>query len=149
MRAFFFSASLRCPAENKTLRAKGTLIFEPRFSTPCNGRALDRVTRNKSIDQIAKNCPKNVRKLCFKPLWTIFGHFSDIFRHFLDILSTFPFSGLSNDLPVTILPPARRDFSHAKKGKWPLSRVFALKRAVFSHGKIASKKGGRKSGLTN
>ena len=31
---------------------------------------------------------KNVRKLCFQPLWTIF--FSDIFRHFSDILSTFP-----------------------------------------------------------
>ena len=62
---------------------------------------------NKSIDQIAKNCPKNVLKLCFKPLWTIFGHFLDIFRtffrHFSDILSTFPFSGLSNDLPVTNL----------------------------------------------
>ena len=43
----------------------------------------------KSIDQIGKNCPKNVRKLCFQPLWTIFGHFSDIFStslgHFVDI----------------------------------------------------------------
>ena len=27
----------------------------------------------KSIDQIGKNCPKNVRKLCFRPLRTIFG----------------------------------------------------------------------------
>ena len=26
------------------------------------------------------------------------------------------------------LPPARCDFSHARKGKWPLSRVFLLKR---------------------
>ena len=56
---------------------------------------------NKSIDQIGKNCPKNVRKLCFQTLRTIFGHFSDnfwtFFRHFVDI----PFSGLSNDLPVT------------------------------------------------
>ena len=56
---------------------------------------------NKSIDQIGKNCPKNVRKLCFQPLWTIFGHFSDIFLTFSDISSTFPFSGLSNDLPIT------------------------------------------------
>ena len=44
---------------------------------------------NKSIDQIGKNCPKNVRKLCFQPLWTIFGHFSNIistfFGHFADI----------------------------------------------------------------
>ena len=29
------------------------------------------------------------------------------------------------------LPPARCDFSHARKGKWPLSRVSSLKRAVF------------------
>ena len=38
-----------------------------------------------------------------------FGQFSDIFRtffrHFSDISSTFPFSGLSNDLPVTTLVP--------------------------------------------
>ena len=40
---------------------------------------------NKSIDQIAKNCPKNVRRLCFQPLRTIFGYFLtffDIFRTF-------------------------------------------------------------------
>ena len=48
---------------------------------------------NKSIDRIGKNCPKHVRKLCFQPLQTIFGHFSDIF-------STF------NDLPVTTLNPS-------------------------------------------
>ena len=47
---------------------------------------------NKSIDQIGKKCPKIV----FRPLRTIVGHFSDI-------LSTFPFSGLSNDLPVAML----------------------------------------------
>ena len=49
---------------------------------------------NKSIDQIAKNCPENVRKLskkCLKIVFssTIFGHFSDIFSaffgHFVDI----------------------------------------------------------------
>ena len=57
---------------------------------------------HKSIDQIGKNCPKNVRKLCFQPLQTICGPFSDIFfRHFSDILSAFPFSALSNALPVT------------------------------------------------
>ena len=48
----------------------------------CNGRALDRVTKE-STDQIGKNCPKNVRKLCFQPLRTIFGHFSDIFSTLL------------------------------------------------------------------
>ena len=37
---------------------------------------------NKSIDQTGKNCPKNVRKLCFRPLWTILGTF---FGHFVDI----------------------------------------------------------------
>ena len=81
--------------------------------------------KNKSIDQIGKNCPQNVQKLCLRPLWTIlgvifrtffrhfsdifstfFGHFFDIFRtfcrHFSDILSTFfGFSGLSNDSPIT------------------------------------------------
>ena len=45
---------------------------------------------NKSIDQIRKNCPKNVRQLCFRPLTTIFGHCSDIFStfcgHFVDTL---------------------------------------------------------------
>ena len=56
---------------------------------------------NKSIDQIGKNCPKRSENCVFQPLWTIFRHYSDIFRHFSDILSTFPFSGLSNDLPVT------------------------------------------------
>ena len=40
---------------------------------------------HKSIDQIGKNCPKNVRKLCFQApdnFWTFFGHFFDIFRTF-------------------------------------------------------------------
>ena len=37
---------------------------------------------NKSIDQIGKKYPKNVRKLCFRPLWTFVGHFFDIFRTF-------------------------------------------------------------------
>ena len=38
---------------------------------------------NKSIDQIGKNCPKNVPKLCFQLLQTIFGHFFDVFfRHY-------------------------------------------------------------------
>ena len=49
-----------------------------------------------SIDQKGNNCPKNVRKLCFQPLRTFFGHVWTFFRHFvdifLDILSTFPFS---------------------------------------------------------
>ena len=48
---------------------------------------------NKSIDQIGKTCPKNVRKLCSQPLRTVFGHLSDIFQHFSDMLSTFPLSG--------------------------------------------------------
>ena len=56
---------------------------------------------NKSIDQLGKNCPKNVRKLCFRPLRTNFRNFSDIFQHFSDVLSTFCFTGLCNDLPVT------------------------------------------------
>ena len=54
---------------------------------------------------MCKHCQKNVRKLSFQPLRTIFGHFSDIlstfFGHFVDIFRTF--SGLSNGLPVTTL----------------------------------------------
>ena len=46
---------------------------------------------NESIDQIGKSCPRNVWKLCFQPLWTISWYLSDIFWHFSDILSTFPF----------------------------------------------------------
>ena len=73
---------------------------------------------NKSIDQIGKNCPRKARKLCFQLLWTTFGQFSDIFfdvfrtffRDFSDILSTFPFSGLSNGLPVTIRYPGKPNF---------------------------------------
>ena len=45
----------------------------------------------KSIDQIGKNCPKIVRKLCFRPLWTIFGHFSDIFSTFFGHFVGIPF----------------------------------------------------------
>ena len=41
--------------------------------------------------------PKNIRKLRFQPLWTILDIFPTFFGPFL---STFPFSGLSNDLPV-------------------------------------------------
>ena len=55
---------------------------------------------NKSTDQIGKKCPKNSH-VC-----SASGPFVDMFRtcsrHFSDILSTFPFSELSNDLPVTI-----------------------------------------------
>ena len=44
---------------------------------------------------------------CFHNFWTIVGHFSDnfstFFGHFVDI----PFSGLSNDLPVTNLGAIR------------------------------------------
>ena len=40
----------------------------------------------KSIDQIGKNCPKKVRKLCFRPLRTIFSDiFSTFFGHFVGV----------------------------------------------------------------
>ena len=55
----------------------------------------------KSIDQIVRRMSKNSENCVFGPS----GQFLDIsrtfFRHSSDILSTFPFSGLSNDLPVT------------------------------------------------
>ena len=54
----------------------------------------------------AKTPPKKVRKLCFRPLRTILGHFrtfadifSTFFGHFVDIL--FFWAVLSNDLPIT------------------------------------------------
>ena len=45
---------------------------------------------NKSIDQIGKNCPKNVRKLCFQPLRTSFGHFFGHFSTFFGHVVDFP-----------------------------------------------------------
>ena len=41
----------------------------------------------------------------FSPSGQVLGHFRTFFRHFSDILSTFPFSELSNDVPVTSLVP--------------------------------------------
>ena len=63
----------------------------------CNGPALDRVTRQEHRPNRQK-LSKKVRKLCFQPLWTICGHFSDILSTFSDIFRTFP---SSNDLSVT------------------------------------------------
>ena len=61
---------------------------------------------NKSIDKIGKSCQKKKsenRVFQLDNFWTIFGQFlRTFFGHFVDILSTFPFLGLSNDLPVTI-----------------------------------------------
>ena len=67
----------------------------------CKGRALDRVTKQKHRP-IGKNCPKNVRKLCLQPVWTIFGHFRTFFRHFSDILSTFPCLGCPMICPLQV-----------------------------------------------
>ena len=96
----------------------------------CNGRALDRVTKQKqrpNRQKLSKKCPKIV---CVQ---TIFGHFSDIFstffgqfldifrtffRHFSDILSTFPFSGLSNDLPVRLCQMLWELLCQMPFGKW-------------------------------
>ena len=43
----------------------------------------------KSIHQIGRNCQKHLWNLCCQSLWTILGHFSDIFStfvwHFVDI----------------------------------------------------------------
>ena len=54
----------------------------------CNGRAWTG-SPNKSLDQIGKNCPKNVQKLSRGAESTIFGQFLDnfwaFFRHFVDI----------------------------------------------------------------
>ena len=47
----------------------------------CNGRALGRVTKEKHRPNRHK-LPKNVRKLCFRPLRAIFGYFSDTFSTF-------------------------------------------------------------------
>ena len=45
---------------------------------------------------MSKNC-------VFSPSGRFLDIFQTFFRHFSDILSTFPFSGLSNDLPITSL----------------------------------------------
>ena len=68
----------------------------------CKGRALDRVTKQKhrpNRQKLSQKCPKIVFSVPSDKFWT----FSNIFKHFSDILSTFPFSGLSNDIPVTSL----------------------------------------------
>ena len=66
----------------------------------CNGQALDRVTKQRSRPNM-QTLSRKKSKNCFQPLRTIFGHFPDNF-------STFPFSGLSNDLPVTRFVPWRK-----------------------------------------
>ena len=91
----------------------------------CNGRALDRVgSPHKSIDQIGKTCPKNVRKLCFQPLQTIFGHFSDIFStffgHFFDIFRTFCRHSLFLGCPTLCPLQFRLLFS------WCFQRFFSI-----------------------
>ena len=63
----------------------------------CNGRALDRVTKQKRRPHM-QNLSKKGPKIVFSaPLENVFGHFQTFFGRFVDI----PFSGLSNDLPAT------------------------------------------------
>ena len=70
---------------------------------------------NKSIDQIGKNCPKNVRKLCFQPLWTIFGHFSEIFRHFRTFCRHSHFLGCPTICPLQLFRDEKKNLGHSKK----------------------------------
>ena len=49
----------------------------------CNGRALDRVTKQKhrpNRQKMSKKCPKIVSSAPLENFWTFFGHFFDIFR---------------------------------------------------------------------
>ena len=89
------------------------------------------------------------------------GQFLDIFRtffrHFSDILSTFPFSGLSNDLPVSIAIPPTPDrpwipifWKRGFRGpKTPISlrphtgwkREFLVKKSPFPLCSLAEKRG--------
>ena len=51
----------------------------------CNGRALDRVTKQKhrpNRQTLSKKCPKIVVSAPPDNFWTFFGHFFDIFRTF-------------------------------------------------------------------
>ena len=79
------------------LREDYDIILQAASDKGCNGPALDRVTEQ-------KNRP-NRQKMSENCVFGPFGQFLDIFRtffrHLSDILSTFPFSELSNDLPVT------------------------------------------------
>ena len=62
---------LRCPS-----------LLSPKT---CNGRALDRVTKQKhrpNRQKVSKNCPKIVFSAPPDNFWTFFGHFFGIFRTF-------------------------------------------------------------------
>ena len=75
----------------------------PSFKS-CNGRALDRVTKQKhrpNRQEMSQKCPKIVFAAPPDNFWTFF-------RHFFDILSTFQFSLLSNDLLAIIQEPPSR-----------------------------------------
>ena len=65
----------------------------------CNGRALDRVTKQKHRPNWQK-FSKNVQQLCCQPPQTIFGHFSNIFSAFSDIFRTFCRHSLSLGCPT-------------------------------------------------
>ena len=65
----------------------------------CNGHALDRVARGKHGPHRQNLSKKDVKSLSSQGLRAIMGQYLDIFQTFFD---TIPFSGLSNDLPVTI-----------------------------------------------
>ena len=71
-----------CRAERKTNKRNPLKLLGKRGQT-CNGRALDRVTKQKhrpNRQKMSKKCPKIVWAVPPDNFWTFFGHFSDIFR---------------------------------------------------------------------
>ena len=62
--------------------------IRPQKSTQnCNGRALDRVAKQKhrpNRQKLSKKCPENCVFCPPGHFWTIFGHFSTFFEHFVD-----------------------------------------------------------------
>ena len=79
---------------------------------------------SKSTDRIGKTCPKNVRKLSFQPLRTVFGRFPNIFsasfEHFVDIPFTSILATKNPHLSLSQRAPNPPEFAQPR-----LSRVKA------------------------
>ena len=91
----------------------------------CNGRALDRVTKQKhrpNRQKLSKKCPKIVFSAPSDNFWTFFGHFFDIFRtfcrhsHFLGCPMICPFTGQDGNYDLGHSPASQRLREQKMKG---------------------------------
>ena len=73
----------KCVRNASKMRQNGSCFIGKRGTSKMRQKS---VTKNQSIDQIGKLCPKkspeNVQKLRCQSLWTTFGHFSTFGGHF-------------------------------------------------------------------